>query len=297
MSEVATREPAPPAAVTGGEPSVVVDHVDVTYRIYADTAPKLRKLFVGSTQQREYRSVEAVKDISFITHPGEAVGIIGHNGSGKSTLLQAIAGLLPTTAGRIYARSTPVLLGVGAVLEQDISGRRNVFLGGSALGIPKETLAENFDEIVAFAGLQEFIDLPLRAYSSGMKARLQFAIATATTPEILMVDEALAVGDQEFKERSDDRIRSMMGGAGTVFLVSHQLANILDICTRVLWVDHGRLIADGEPEEVAKAYRKELRRRREAGRGGAGAGSGKDAGGTVTGGDKSGKGGDKKDVA
>lgn len=243
-------------------PSVVVDGVDVTYRIYADSTPKLRKMFVGNRQQREFRAVEAVKDVTFLTYPGEAVGIIGHNGSGKSTLLRAIAGLLPTTGGQVYARSLPVLLGVGAALEPDISGRRNVFLGGTALGISTAELEERFDDIVSFAGLEEFIDLPLRAFSSGMRARLQFAIATSVAPDILMVDEALAVGDQEFKERSDERIKGMMGDAGTVFLVSHSMPNLLDICTRVLWLDHGRLLADGDPHEVVEAYQREIGRRR-----------------------------------
>ncbi len=235
-------------------PSVVVDHVDVDYRIYTDSQPKLRKLFVGDTSQREFRTIHAVKDVSFVTYPGEAIGIVGHNGSGKSTLLRSLAGLLPPTNGRVYARSTPVLLGVAAALQADVSGRRNVVIGGTALGVPRAELEEKFDDIVAFAGVEDFIDLPLRAYSSGMKARLQFAIATAHTPEILMVDEALAVGDRKFRERSTTRIRGMMADAGTVFLVSHSMSSVREICTRVLWLDHGVLVADGDPDEVVDAY-------------------------------------------
>jgi len=233
---------------------VIADHLDVTYRVYADSQPKLRKLFIGDRTHREYRSVEAIKDLTFVAEPGEAIGIIGHNGSGKSTLLRAIAGLVPVTGGAVYARSIPVLLGVAAALEPDISGRRNIYLGGTALGISRDELDQRFDEIVDFAGLWEFIDLPLRAYSSGMRSRLQFAIATAVTPEILMVDEALSTGDGEFKDRSDARIREMIGEAGTVFLVSHSLKSITDVCTRVLWIDHGRLIADGDPLAVVGAY-------------------------------------------
>ncbi|MCC5947060.1 MAG: ABC transporter ATP-binding protein [Nitriliruptoraceae bacterium] len=235
-------------------PSVIVDRVDITYRIYADSAPKLRKAFVRDRKQREYRSVEAVRDVSFVARRGEAIGIIGHNGSGKSTLLRGIAGLVPISEGDVYASSIPVLLGVGAALEPDLSGRRNILLGGTALGVPRAELLDRIDEIIEFAGVEEFIDLPLRAFSSGMRSRLQFAIATSSTPEILMVDEALSTGDAEFKERSDARIKEMLGEAGTVFLVSHSMKSIRDVCTRVLWLDHGRLVADGETDALVDAY-------------------------------------------
>jgi teichoic acid transport system ATP-binding protein len=241
-------------------PAVVVDHVDITYRIYADSQPKLRKLFVGDDRQGRYRSVEAVKQVSFVAKRGEAIGIVGHNGSGKSTLLRGIAGLVPITAGDVYARSIPVLLGVGAALESDLSARRNVYLGGTALGMKISDLDERFDEIIEFAGVEDFVDLPLRAFSSGMRSRLQFAIATAVTHEILMVDEALSTGDAEFKERSDERIREMIDGAGTVFLVSHSMRSVLDVCDRVLWLDHGRLVADGDPEQVVEAYKQHMDR-------------------------------------
>ncbi len=243
---------APPRAPEA--PTVIARGLDVTYRIYADSQPKLRKLFVGDRRQREFRAVEAVRDVTFAAERGEAIGIIGHNGSGKSTLLRAIAGLVPSTGGQVYASSIPVLLGVAAALEPDISGRRNIYLGGTALGLRRDELDRRLDDIIEFAGLEEFIDLPLRAYSSGMRSRLQFAIATAVTPEILMVDEALSTGDGEFKDRSDARIREMIGEAGTVFLVSHSLKSVTDVCTRVLWLDHGELLADGDPHEVVDAY-------------------------------------------
>jgi teichoic acid transport system ATP-binding protein len=236
------------------DPTVIADQLEVTYKVYADSQPKLRKLFVGDTSQRRFRAVEAVKRISFVARPGEAIGIIGHNGSGKSTLLRAIAGLVPSTGGAVYASSIPVLLGVAAALEGDISGRRNIYLGGTALGMKRDELDERMEGIIEFAGLEEFIDLPLRTYSSGMRSRLQFSIATAVTPEILMVDEALSTGDGEFKDRSDARIREMIGEAGTVFLVSHSLKSVTDVCTRTLWLDHGELIADGDPDAVVGAY-------------------------------------------
>lgn len=255
-------DPAGDLTSPDSEPTVVADRLEVTYRIYTDGQPKLRKLFVGDKLHREFRSVEAVRSVTFVAERGEAIGIIGHNGSGKSTLLRAIAGLVPNTDGEVYASSIPVLLGVGAALEGDISGRRNVFLGGTALGVSRRELEQRFDDIVEFAGVEEFIDLPLRAYSSGMRSRLQFAIATAVTPEILMVDEALSTGDAEFKERSDARIREMIGEAGTVFLVSHSLKSITDVCDRALWLDHGNLVADGPADEVVAAYQDHVDRRK-----------------------------------
>lgn len=259
--QVAVSQPSRDATA----PSVVVDHVDITYRIYADRKPQLRKVLLGDQRLRQHRAIEAVKQVSFVAHPGEAIGIVGHNGSGKSTLLRGIAGLLPVSGGEVYARSVPVLLGVAAALEPDLSARRNIYLGGTALGLRRSEIDERLEEILEFAGVEEFADLPLRAFSSGMRSRLQFAIATARTPEILMVDEALATGDAQFKDRSDQRIREMIDGAGTVFLVSHSMGSIRDVCSRVLWLDHGRLVADGEPEEVVGAYERYMERTRSAG--------------------------------
>lgn len=244
-----------------GVPSVVADDVSVSYRVFADRRPSLRELVTGSGSTRENREIKAVQDVSFVVHPGETIGLIGHNGSGKSTLLRAVAGLIPASGGTVYAASDPVLLGVRAALVPEISGRRNVFLGGTALGVPRHVLADAMDDIVQFSGLEDFIDVPMRAYSSGMSARLQFAIATVVTPPILLIDEALAVGDEQFRKRSIARIEKMMEDAGTVFLVSHGLGVVQRVCTRVLWMDHGRLIADGDPEELVEAYREEMERR------------------------------------
>jgi teichoic acid transport system ATP-binding protein len=254
-----------PASGVDTAPSMVVDHVDVTYRIYSDSHPRLRKLVAGDRRQRQYRSIEAVKQVTFVAHPGEAIGIVGHNGSGKSSLLRGMAGLIPVTGGEVYARSIPVLLGVAAALESDLSGSRNVYLGGTALGMRRDDIRDRMDEILEFAGVEDFADVPLRAYSSGMRSRLQFAIATAMTPEILMVDEALSTGDAEFKDRSDERIREMIGEAGTVLLVSHSMRSIKDVCSRVLWLDRGRLVADGDPDEVVGAYQEHMDRLIEAG--------------------------------
>lgn len=235
--------------------TMVVDDVHVTYRVYEDKRPRVRDVFTRGQSARAYREINAVRGVSFEARAGEAIGLIGRNGSGKSTLLKAMAGLLPTESGRILARSEPSLLGVGAVLQPSLSGRRNITLGTLALGLSKRDAESKVEEIISFAGLEDFIDLPMRTYSSGMKARLHFSIATAVSPEILMIDEALAVGDEVFRQRSDARIRELQEAAGTIFVVSHSMDSITDTCTRVLWLDAGRVIAEGDPEDVVEQYR------------------------------------------
>ncbi len=237
--------------------TVVVDDVHVTYRVFEDKRPHVRDAFTGHAYRR-YREIHAVRGVSFEARAGEAIGIIGRNGSGKSTLLKAMAGLLPVDRGRILAHSEPSLLGVGAVLKPELSGRRNIILGTLALGLAKREASEQVDDITEFAGLEDFIDLPMRTYSSGMKARLHFAIATAVTPEILMIDEALAVGDEVFKRRSDERIRELQDAAGTIFVVSHGLDGVVDTCTRALWMEAGTVVAEGDPAGVVARYRAQM---------------------------------------
>jgi teichoic acid transport system ATP-binding protein len=240
--------------------TMLVDDVHITYRVYEDKRPRARDVFARGRAVRAYREIKAVRGVSFEARAGEAIGLIGRNGSGKSTLLKAMAGLLPTDRGRILAHSQPSLLGVGAVLQPNLSGRRNIVLGTLALGLSKREAEGKVAEITEFAGLEDFIDLPMRTYSSGMKARLHFSIATAVTPEILMIDEALSVGDEVFRRRSDARIRELQEAAGTIFVVSHSMDSIIDTCTRVLWLDAGKVIAEGDPEEVVDRYRAEMAR-------------------------------------
>lgn len=243
-------------------PSVLLDRLSVTYKVQIDKRRELRRVIVGSQSRRaRFRSVEAVRDVSVVVHPGQSVGVVGHNGSGKSTLLRTIAGLQPATAGRVYAASRPVLLGVNAALSGNVSGHGNVFLGGTALGFSRAQMREQVNDILERAGLTDFADMPLRTYSSGMKARLNFAIATSTAPDILLIDESLGVGDEEFREQSEETIQSLVDDSGTVFIVSHKAGAILKMCNRVLWLDHGRLIADGEPEAVIDAYQQVMRAR------------------------------------
>jgi teichoic acid transport system ATP-binding protein len=247
-------------------PTVIVDGVDIVYRVNgtgagrgAATAALSR--IVGGRKKAETRAgvrkVHAVKNVSFTAYRGEAIGLIGTNGSGKSTLLKAVAGLLPVEHGRIFTDGQPSLLGVNAALMNDLTGERNVKLGGLAMGMSREQVRDRYDEIVDFSGINEkgdFITLPMRTYSSGMAARLRFSIAAAKDHDVLLIDEALATGDRSFQKRSEQRIRELRKHAGTVFLVSHSNKSIRDTCDRVLWLERGELRMDGPTEDVLKEY-------------------------------------------
>jgi teichoic acid transport system ATP-binding protein len=256
-----TVTPPPSAAGAKARPTVIVDDVHVTYRVYASGRPAKEASFLRkrATSMRRLREVHAVRGISFTAHEGEAIGVIGSNGSGKSTLLRTIAGLTPPTKGAVWAETEPTLLGVNAALINDLSGERNIVLGGLALGMTPDEVKEKYDSIAEFAAIGEFLDLPMRTYSSGMAARLRFAIAASVTHRVLLIDEALAVGDAKFQRRSEQRIRELRGEAGTVFLVSHSLKSVLDTCERALWIDKGILRLDGPAGEVVEAYQASVR--------------------------------------
>lgn len=238
------------------KPVVIAENVSVTYRTYATGKAAAgnsgRKSLLRKTDK--LRLVEAVKNVSFTVYEGETIGLVGSNGSGKSTLMRAISGLQPLAGGAIYANSRPTLLGVGAALISKLSGSRNIVLGGMAMGFPKKEMEAASDDIATFAGIKDFIDLPMSTYSSGMSARLRFAIAAFRDHEILIVDEALSVGDGQFRVRSEARLREMRDNAGTVFLVSHSMESIRDTCDRVLWLEKGVLRMDGPTKEVVDAY-------------------------------------------
>jgi teichoic acid transport system ATP-binding protein len=253
---MAVSELAPVAQSTStSPPTVVVDELHVVYKVLLSgkVANSQRRLLKRGGPRR-IREVHALKGISFTAYEGEAIGVIGSNGSGKSTLLRAIAGLLPPTRGAVYADGEPALLGVNAALINELSGERNVVLGGLALGLTPAEVAAQYDEIVDFAGIGDFIELPMNTYSSGMAARLRFAIATSTTQRILLVDEALATGDADFRKKSEKRIAELREHAGTVFLVSHALGTVRDSCNRAIWLDKGVLKMDGPVDEVVDAY-------------------------------------------
>lgn len=235
-------------------PAVVVDDLYVTYRVYEDVRPTLRRLVARRFRPRPHVEVHALQGVSLTVMPGEVVGIVGRNGSGKSTLMSALAGLLPAEHGSVHAASRPVLLAVGAALQGDLSGRRNIQIGGSALGVPRADLLDRMEDIIDFTGLRDAIDRPLRTYSSGMAARLQFGIASAVRPDILLIDEALATGDAEFQRRSEERIAEIVADAGTVFVVSHAMDVVDRMARRTIWVDGGRIAMDGPTGPVLEAY-------------------------------------------
>ncbi|OIJ86980.1 teichoic acid ABC transporter ATP-binding protein [Streptomyces colonosanans] len=246
-------------------PTVICDGVDIVYRVNGTGAGRgsataaLNRILSRNQAEKAagVRRVHAVKNVCFTAYKGEAIGLIGTNGSGKSTLLKAVAGLLPVENGKIYTNGQPSLLGVNAALMSDLTGERNVHLGGLAMGMSREQVKERYQDIVDFSGINEkgdFITLPMRTYSSGMAARLRFSIAAAKDHDVLLIDEALATGDRSFQKRSEDRIRELRRHAGTVFLVSHNNNSIRDTCDRVLWLERGVLRMDGPTEEVLAEY-------------------------------------------
>jgi teichoic acid transport system ATP-binding protein len=245
-------------------PTVIADDLHIVYKVNGarkgkGSATAALSRIMRRGEERGVREVHAVRGVSFVSYKGEAIGLIGSNGSGKSTLLRAIAGLLPAERGRVYTNGQPSLLGVNAALMNDLTGERNVILGGLAMGMSREQIRERYQEIVDFSGINEkgdFISLPMRTYSSGMAARLRFSIAAAKDHDVLMIDEALATGDRKFQKRSEARIRELRQQAGTVFLVSHNNKSIRDTCDRVLWLERGELRMDGPTDEVLKEYEK-----------------------------------------
>ncbi|HBV08916.1 MAG TPA: teichoic acid ABC transporter ATP-binding protein [Micrococcaceae bacterium] len=245
------------------QPVVVVDNLHVKYQVFSSGkavgAAGARRLL--QSNMRGVRTVHALKGISFVAYENESIGVIGSNGSGKSTLLKAITGLTPPASGSVYARSRPSLLGVGAALIPGLSGDKNITLGGLALGYNREQVEKMREDIIKFAELEEFIDLPMRTYSSGMSARLKFAIAASKQHDILIIDEALAVGDAKFKKRSEAKIREIQENAGTIFNVSHSMGSIKETCNRCIWIEKGVQKMDGDTDTVIKAYQAHLKKK------------------------------------
>lgn len=230
-------------------PTVVAHNLSKNYRLNSQGSDKL-------LIQRRARTVEAVKPLSFVAYAGESIGVLGKNGSGKSTLLRLIAGTERPTTGRVLVSAQPTLLGVSAALQQNLSGRQNIRLGLLAMGLTPEEVEGLEREIIEWADLTDAIDRPMKTFSSGMNARLKFAIATAVTAEILLVDEALSTGDSTFAAKAQRRMDEFLDASGTVFLVSHAASTIEKNCDRAIWLHQGDLITDGKPNWVVKLYRR-----------------------------------------
>jgi teichoic acid transport system ATP-binding protein len=233
------------------DPTVIVDNLHVVYRVFGaggdkGTAATALMRLVKRQRRPSVREVHAVRGVSFVVNHGDAIGIIGRNGSGKSTLLQAIAGLLPPERGCVYTSGQAALLGVNAALLDDLTGERNIVLGCLAMGMSPQEVKDAYQSVVDFSGVGNFVDYPMRTYSTGMAQRLRFSIAAAKTHEILMIDEALATGDASFRNKSHDKIVQLRQEAGTVFLVAHNLAEIEASCNRVIWLEKGKIVMQGD---------------------------------------------------
>lgn len=222
---------------------IKADNVSVKYMMTYDRVKSIKEYLVQLVKGKiQYEEFWALKDISFEVRRGEVLGIIGHNGAGKSTLLKVISGILKPTSGTVQVNGVVVpMLELGSGFDFDLTGRENIFLNGSILGYSEKFLKSKYDEIVEFSELGQFIDVPLRNYSSGMVMRLAFSIATVVQPDILIVDEILAVGDADFQEKSKKRMLELMGGGTTVLFVSHSLDQIREMCDKVIWLDHGEM--------------------------------------------------------
>jgi teichoic acid transport system ATP-binding protein len=237
-------------------PRIRVEDVSLTYRTTLDRNPTLKTTMIKlGRRERIIREVEALKGVSFTVPHGQVLGVVGANGAGKSTLMRVMSGILPPTRGRIEVDgrvSTLLALGVG--FNKKLTGRENVILGGLAAGLDRDELAAKYDQIVAFAELEDFMDMPMRTYSSGMYGRLGFSVAVNMDPDILIIDEALSVGDARFRKKSFARMRELCDEDRTVVLVSHALGTIEQLCDQAIWMDQGVLRMWDEPQSVISAY-------------------------------------------
>ena len=239
---------------------ITVDNVSMRFRMDKNKTTSLKEWVVTHLLgKQQYEEFSALRDVSFEVKRGEIVGIIGRNGAGKSTLLKVISGIFKPTEGKVVtAGRVAPMLELGSGFDMELSGHDNIFLNGAILGFSEEFLKSKYDEIVAFSELGEFIDMPLKTYSSGMLARLAFSVATMIEPEILIVDEILSVGDAAFQEKSRARMMKLMSGGTTVLFVSHSMNQIREMCERVIWLEHGKVQMVGPTEEVCNAYEKQL---------------------------------------
>ena len=241
------------------DPIIQLENVSVSYRLPSERIGTFKEYAIRKLQRKiRIENFWALTDVSLQVNRGEVFGLIGNNGAGKSTMLKVISKVLKPTKGRVvvYGKIAP-LLELGAGFHPELSGRENVFLNGALLGYSRSEMESVFDEIVAFSELEQFINSPVRTYSSGMHARLGFAVATAHMPEILILDEILSVGDEAFQRKCNHRMKNFQQAGATVLMVSHALDTLEGMCDRIAWIDHGKIQKFGLPQEVVAAYRGE----------------------------------------
>lgn len=213
--------------------------------------------FSGKKKKKKNDYFWALKDVNFHINKGEVVGLVGSNGAGKSTLLKVVSGVMKPTKGEVIVNGNiSPMIELGAGFDAELTARENIYLNGAVLGYSKKFIDEKFDEIVEFSELQDFLEVPVKNFSSGMTAKLAFSIATVVNPEILIVDEILSVGDMRFQEKSKKKMMSMINGGTTVLYVSHSIKSIKDICTKAVWIEHGEVQMIGDVNKVCDAYKK-----------------------------------------
>lgn len=234
-----------------------VEHVSMKFRMTNDKVMSLKEYFVAFLQRRlEYKEFLVLDDINFEVKRGEVVGIIGKNGAGKSTLLKIVAGVLKPSVGKVIVDGIIApMLELGSGFDPELSGRENIFLNGAILGYSNEFLKSKYSEILEFSELRDFIEMPIRNYSSGMVARLAFSIATVVKPEILIVDEVLSVGDAGFQTKSLNRMKELMSGGTTVLFVSHSIKQIEEMCSKVLWLEDHKMKMFGDTGQICSIYK------------------------------------------
>jgi ABC-type polysaccharide/polyol phosphate transport system ATPase subunit len=236
--------------------SIRCDNVSVTYRTAIERAPTLKSTVRRlGRRERVIREVQALKDVNFRVARGSVYGVIGANGAGKSTLMRTITGILPPTEGRVEINGrVSTLLSLGVGFNKDLTGRENVILGGLAAGLTREAMEDKYEEIVAFAELEDYMDMPMRTYSSGMYGRLAFSVAVNMDPDILVIDEALSVGDAKFRKKSTEKMKQLCGEDRTVVLVTHAMGSVKKLCDRAIWIHKGEVVMKDKANRVVRDY-------------------------------------------
>ncbi len=260
-AEVAVTTPADkikPSEAQGEnqEPVIRVNNASVRYKAFKSRRKNLREALFRSVLRRDERiDIWALKDVSFEVGPGESLGVIGENGAGKSTLCLLLSKIMSPTSGSVeVGGNVSALLSLGAGFQLDLTGRDNIFLNGVYMGFTLEQMRGKFHEILEFSGIKDYIDMPVRTYSSGMRARLAFSIAAIVEPEIMIIDELMGVGDMKFRQKSTERMKEMITKSKALVVVSHSMETIRSLCTRAVWLDKGHLVAEGSVEEVVRQY-------------------------------------------